>query len=463
MRRDGKSLNVLDPETGETLETINATLLEDIPTLIADAERGAAIAREMSPSQRAIVLEAAAFHIELDAETYARRIALEGIKTIREARNEAKRCSETLRLSAQVARRIDQAEFFFPQKSSQERRRGSVKTAPIGVVAAITPYNDPLNLVAHKIGPAFAMGNSVILKPHEATPLSAMALIAALRDSGLPDNVVTPVIGDGASLGPPIIADDRIRMVTFTGGRRTGNAIVQAGGLKRYAMELGGVCSTIVCEDADIGAAVSDCVSGGFAAAGQNCVHSQRLLLHEGIYEEFKRQFLQQVAQIALGPKLADATDMGCMIDQAAADRVESEIAHSVSEGNAVILGGARDGTRIHPTVIEIRDQSSALLTTEVFGPVVTLERFVSLEECIDRTNRTRGAINGAIFSQTPTDHHLAIERMDAGSVLINGGTDFRVDAMPFGGTGLAGIGREGPSYAAAEMSQLKLVCNVER
>jgi len=452
-------IEVVDPGNGSVVDTVPCGDAADVDAALAAAERAAVVARATPVHRRMAILQGAADRIEAEAEIFARRIASEGVKTIREARKEVSRCADTLRLSAEEARRLGGETLRFDQREGNDNRIGYWLREPLGVIVAITPFNDPLNLVAHKLGPAIAGGNAVILKPDSKTPLSGIALVQALHDAGAPAGVVQVVTGPGSEIGDALVTDARVRMVSFTGGADVGEAIAHKAGLKKIGMELGSNCPVIVMEDADLELAVPSCVSGAFWAAGQNCLHVQRLLVQEGVYEEFRDRFVAAAEGYVVGDKLDERTDMGPLIDAASADRVESRVRDAVTAGARLLTGGTRDGNYFAPTVIEGVAPGNSLGCDEIYGPVTVLESVPDLTTAIARANDVEFGLQAAIFTASLATAQQAIAGLHVGGVMVNESTDFRIDAMPFGGAKRSGIGREGVRFALEEMTEPKVVC----
>ncbi|HKI57784.1 MAG TPA: aldehyde dehydrogenase family protein [Trueperaceae bacterium] len=450
-------IEVMDPDDERVIDTVPQATTDDMERALEAAERGAATARSMATHARMAVLYRAADRLEAEQEDFARLIAREGIKTIREARQEANRAADTLRLSAEEARRIHGETLAFDQRPGSERRFGYFVPEPVGIVAAITPFNDPLNLVVHKVGPALAAGNAVVLKPDSKTPLSALKLARLLLDSGLPPEVLQVVTGRGSVVGDALVRDARVRVVSFTGGRETGEAIVKAGGLKRYSMELGSNAPTIVMEDADLAAAIPAIVSGAFWAAGQNCLHVQRLLVQDGVYQAVRDGMVEGAERLKLGPKLDETTDMGPLIDAPNAERVASMVEEARTAGAHLLTGGGYEGTHFEPTLLEGVPSGTRLTRDEVYGPVTILERVRDLEEAVAIANDVDYGLQAAVFTRDLETAHRAVSALRYGGVMVNDSTDYRIDAMPFGGVKGSGLGREGVRFAVHEMTELKL------
>lgn len=416
----------------------------------------------LSAFDRSTILEKAAITLADDGENRARLIAREGVKTINEARNEVSRAVNTLRLSAQAAIDIHGETIPFNAHPNGAHRYGWWTPEPIGVVLAITPFNDPLNLVAHKLGPAIAAGCPILLKPHEATPLSALALADDLYKAGLPPGALEVVTGDGATLGPPLVSDARTALVSFTGGLNTGRAIASTAGLTRLTMELGSNCSTIIMEDANLDKAAEACLSGMIAAAGQNCLHVQRIVVCRNIAEQLRERLVAGLTSVQLGSKLNEATDMGCMISSYASLRVSTMIKNAIVNGARVLIGGSHVGTHMPPVLLDRVHKDDPIRQKEVFGPVTALIEVDNFDEAIAVSNETPFGLQAAIFTSNLAHAHAAVKHLDAGTILINESTDYRLDAMPFGGTRNSGIGREGVSQMVKSLMEPKVACFTE-
>lgn len=450
---------VRDPQDGSVVGTVPRADDADLETAAAAAVEGRRRARDLTARERMDLLQEAADRVEESAELFARTIATEGIKTIREARKEVSRGVQTLRLSAEEARRIGGRTLTFDQAPGGEDRTGYYTREPVGVVLAITPYNDPLNLVAHKLGPALAAGNAVILKPDSKTPLTGLLLARALDDAGAPPGVLQAITAPGAAVGERLVPDPRVRMISFTGGRATGEAVLRRAGLKRVTMELGSNSPVVVMPDADLDRALEATVSGAFSAAGQNCLHVQRLLLHREIYATFSERFVEAARRLRVGDKLDEATDMGCMITREAAREVEAMVTEALDAGARLLTGGERDGTLVDPTVLDRLPEDCSLATEEVYGPVTVLYEIADLDEAVARANEVDYGLQAAIFTRDVDTALRASRELECGGVMINDSTDYRLDAMPFGGVKGSGIGREGVEFAVREMTEPKVVC----
>jgi len=450
---------VRDPGDGSLIDTVPEATVSDMIAAV-DAAVAAFESNHPLPAHRRItILREAAGQVAGRHEEFSRTIAREGIKTIREARKEVTRCVETLRVSSEEARRITGETVPFDQSPGAENRFGFYTRVPVGVVGAITPFNDPLNLVAHKVGPAIAAGNAIIVKPHEETPLSALLLAEAFEAAGLPPGLLQVVTGSGPVVGDALVTDPRVRTLSFSGGRETGERILGRAGMKKVGMELGSIAPVIVMADADLEAAVASNVSGAYWAAGQNCLHVQRLLVHEDIYDEFVRRFVSAAEGYRVGDKLDEETDMGPMITEEAARRVESWVREAVDAGARLLTGGSRDGTFYAPTLLDRVSDQCSVAAKEVFGPVTVAWPFHDLDEALDRANEVDFGLQAAIFTTDLATAFRAVDGLRCGGIMVNDSTDYRIDAMPFGGMKGSGLGREGVRFALEEMTEIKLAC----
>jgi glyceraldehyde-3-phosphate dehydrogenase (NADP+) len=454
-----EKIEVRNPYSGELIDAVPNGGAEDMAAAIAGAVQGAKISRDLPVHRRIEILRRAAALVEQSKEKLARLIASEGVKTIREARKEVSRCVITLTISAEEARRVVGETLPFDSAPGSENRVGYYYRFPVGVIAAITPFNDPLNLVAHKLGPAIAAGNAVVLKPSDYTPLSALTLGEIFMEAGLPPKILSIVTGRAENFGEALIADPRIRMISFTGGVKSALEILKKTGLKKVSMELGSNSPVIVMDDAEMDKAVALSVSGAFWAAGQNCVGVQRLYIHEKVYEEFAKKFAGQTQKLKCGPQLDETTDVGPLITEKEARRVESWVNQAVAAGAKVLAGGQREGTVYWPTVLSDVAEGATIDCEEIFGPVVALYRIKSLDEAIAKSNSKNYGLHAAIFTQDLNRAFTAIKELEVGGVIVNDSTDYRIDMMPFGGVKNSGLGREGIKFAIMDMTETKVVC----
>lgn len=437
----------------ELFQCTSAEVLAEIERASAAAKTAASLPRH----ERGRILDTAAEFLNKSADDFASLIVAEAGKTIRQARKEVARAVNTLRLSGDEARRSAGEVIPFDSFPGSENRQGWFTREPLGLIAAITPYNDALNLVAHKLGPAVAGGNSVILKPSQLTPLTAMRLVDLLVEAGLPADIVTVVLGD-RDVAQSIISSRQVRMVSFTGGFATGRAIAANAGIKRLSMELGGNAPAIVFDDADLGRAVESCVSGAFWAAGQNCIGTQRILVQRPVYEEFLGAFVSATKALIAGNPADERTDVGPMISIDAAEAAKRKIDEAVASGARLLAGGTLHGPVLTPAVLTGVPHECAAWAEEVFAPIVLVEPFDTSEEAISLANDSDYALQAGLFTRDLDRALRTAKAIEAGGVMINDSSDYRFDAMPFGGAKYGSMGREGVRFAYEEMTQPKVV-----
>lgn len=454
-----EKIDVRNPYNDDLIDTVPSGDVDDVEAAFQAAEEGFEINRSLPVHERISILYKTAEILKERQEDFAKTIASEGSKTIKEARKEASRCIDTITISAEEARRIVGETIPFDSREGSENRLGYYSRFPIGIIVAITPFNDPLNLVAHKIGPAIAGGNSVVLKPATVTPLSALKLGEAFIEAGLPWKILNIVTGKASKIGDALVTDPRGRMISFTGGTEAGLDITKKAGLKKIGMELGSNSPVIVMDDADLPQAVELSVSGAFWAVGQNCIGVQRIYIHETVYDEFEKMFVEQTKKIKVGFQLDEDTDMGPMITEEEAARVEEWVKEATKSGAELLTGGTREGTRFEPTVFRNMPDTAKLNCEEVFGPVVNLYKVSSLDDAIQLANSVIYGLHGAIFTRSLDNAFKAIKELDVGGVMVNDSTDYRIDMMPFGGVKWSGLGREGIKFALLEMTEPKVVC----
>lgn len=449
---------VLNPYDGTPVGAVPNMSVEDVPALIERARQGAIHSRKSPRHVRAHILEQTAIRVERERDAFAALIVAEAGKTFPQAHREVARCVNTLKLCADQARSHAGEILPFDAYAGAEDRQGWFTREPLGIILAITPFNAPLNLVAHKLGPAIAGGNAVILKPSELAPLSGMKLVEALLQAGLDTDIVSVATGD-AVLGEALVRAREIRMVSFTGGFATGEKIAATAGLKRLSMELGGNAAVIIMADCDLDAAVNACVSAAFSGAGQNCISAQRLLVHNEIYDRFKTAVVSRTRALVYGDPTNQDTVVGPMITEEAAIRAQSAVSAAVNAGATVLCGHERRGALYAPTVLEGVNTTSDFCRQEIFAPVVMLQRIDSLQEAIDLANDPEFSLQAGIFTQQLDTALRAAAELEVSGVMINDSSDYRFDAMPFGGFKYGSMGREGVRFAFEEMTQPKVVC----
>lgn len=455
------SLAVHDPEDDSLLGYVGDASAAEVDAAVAAVAQ--AVGEDWPAWRRREALHAAASLLLQRRDLLSEVIYRESSKTVREATAEVSRAAETLRLSGEQAGRLTGETLPFADTPRGEHRLGWYTREPVGVVAAITPFNDPLNLVAHKVGPALVAGNGVVVKPAKHTPLTALAFAEILLDAGVPARRFAVLPGTGRVAGQALAGHPLIDLVSFTGGYATGNAVARAAGARKTLMELGGNNATIVLPDADCVAAARAVVSGAFGVAGQNCLSVQRVYVAAALADEFLAQVTAAARALRVGSKADPATDVGPLIDPAEAVRVEQWVRDAVAGGATVHTGGVRDGAYYHPTVLTGVPAGARLLTEEVFGPVLAIQPVDSAAEAVALANGTEYGLQAGIFTRD-LDTALDVARqLRVGAVLVNDSSDFRIDAMPFGGPRRSGVGREGVRYAVEAMTEPKIVAIRQR
>jgi acyl-CoA reductase-like NAD-dependent aldehyde dehydrogenase len=454
----GAPMTLRAPWDGAELAQIPTATLEDMEVVL-DRAAAAAGAFRWTPSwKRAEILERTSHLIEENAEQITRLIAAEGGKPLKDARVEAKRGASTFRWAGEEAKRTAGDLVEMDADPSGENRFGWTIREPRGVIAAISPFNFPLNLVAHKVAPALAGGNAVILKPASSTPLTALRLAELLAAAGLPDGVLQVVVGSGAVIGQKLVTDERTNMVSFTGSPPVGRQIAKDAGMKMVTLELGSNSATIVDEDANLDLAVQRVVAGGFANSGQICISVQRVVVHRRVHQEFLAKLVPLVAALKVGDPLDEDTDVATLINEGEVERVKGWIQEAVDQGATLAIGGVRDDGRLLPTVLTDVKRDMKVCAREVFGPVLSILKARDLCEAIEISNDSEMGLQAGVFTNDLNKALYAAKRLEVGGVMINEVPTFRVDHMPYGGIKGSGIGREGLKYAIREMTELKMV-----
>lgn len=450
-------VDVVNPYDGARLAELPMSSAGEVERAVSAAEAQLSGQNTLSRQARSEILQNAAMLLHERRDKTAHLISSESGKIIRQARRETERAIGTLKLASAEALRLRGEEIPFDGQCGNHGMTGYYSREPIGLVAAITPFNDPLNLAIHKVAPAIAAGAPIVLKPSELAPLSALALRQLLLEAGLPEASFQILLG-GAKIGYAVTTHPATRMISFTGGEQTADKIVRAAGVRTYSFDLGGNAPVIVTDSADLHQAVTRCVSGAFWANGHNCVGVQRILVDEAVFDQFTDAFLNAVKTLKTGDPTNPDTDLGPVIDAAHADRLSRVIeASQTCAPHSLVWGGQRDGNTIQPTVFINPNDMTPCVREEVFGPIVSVQSYQSLDEAITRANATETALNAGVFSQNIDEAIRVSEALNFGAVMINESSDFRFDNMPFGGAKRGGVGREGVRFAIEQMTQTKV------
>jgi acyl-CoA reductase-like NAD-dependent aldehyde dehydrogenase len=450
--------DVVAPYSGEIIDRVPVATPEQVEEALVTAERGAAIMRNTGGAARADILRRAADLLDADVERIGRTISLETGKPIGEARGEAGRLGEMFRLASFEGTQTRGETLPLDAQAGAEGKFGFTLRIPTGVVVAITPFNYPGLLVVHKIGPALSAGNAVILKPASQAPLTALIITEKLMEAGLPEPALQTITGGGASVGMTLVADPRVRKVSFTGSTSVGEEIARVAGVKRLSLELGANCPMIVMPDADLPLAADASAAGGYVNAGQVCISLQRVIVHEDVYEDYLDALRGPVAAFQMGDPLLDDTKIGAMISEKEAVRVSGWIDEAVAAGARVVIGGERDGAKLAPTVVADVAPDMKLSQLEVFGPTLSVTRAGTIDEAIALANDSSYGLGAGIFTNDVTNAMRFAREVDAGAIHVNWTPLWRADLMPYGGLKGSGIGKEGIRYAVEEMTELKTV-----
>ena len=454
-RTSSDRLEIRNPYNDELVGvTYNATD-QDLEDAIVAAQRAFEVTRKLQGYERAEILQRMADGLRKRQEEIARLIAMEAGKPIRDARVEAARGVFTLQTAVEEAKRIGGETIPLDLMPYSQGRFGITRRFPIGPIAGISPFNFPLNLVAHKLSPAFAAGNPVVLKPPMQAPVTSLKLAEIAFEAGLPPRALS-VVHSVPEVAERLATDERFRLLSFTGSARVGWHLKSIAGRKKVLLELGSTNPAIVHEDADLGWAVERCVSGAFAMNGQNCIRIQRLLVHRPVYDEFVGRLVEATGRVKVGNPLEDDTVVGPVIDSAAADRIAAWIEEAVAGGARVLAGGGRRGNVIEPTILAGTRPEMKVEREEIFGPAMTVRPYDDFAEALALANDSEYGLQAGVFTQDIRRIWQAYEALEVGGVVVNDHPMLRVDNYPFGGVKKSGLGREGVRFAYEEMTELK-------
>jgi len=454
-----QTISVIDKYSDEVIGTVPAAGKTDVERAIGAAAKAFPAYAQLPAHRRGKILARTAELLEKYQEDIATMICREAGKAWKFSRLEVARAIETFQFAAEEAKRIHGETVPMDASTGGENRMGFYFRTPVGVIGAISPFNFPLNLVGHKVAPALAAGNTVVLKPATTTPLTAVRLGEILMEAGLPDGVFNLVFGGGSTVGDWLVTDPRVAKITFTGSPPVGERIMSRAGLKKVTLELGNNSGTIIEEDADIDQAVPRCVVSSFANSGQICISLQRLYLHEEIADQFTERFLAATARLKVGNPLDRDCDVGPMISEEEAERAESWMKEAVAQGAKVLIGGKREGRMLWPTVMTDVKPDMKVMCQETFAPQVSLVRYRSFPEALELLADSPYGLQAGIYTRDIKKAFQAIQRVDVGGMMVNDTSIFRVDQMPYGGNKMSGIGREGVRFAIEEMTNIRMVC----
>ena len=449
---------VRHPYDGHVVDTVPQATSDDIERALAAAVVGAKAMAKVPAYDRFLMLRRAADALLMKQKELGRLISLEEGKTLAEGEFEVTRAATTLEVSAEEAKRMTGEMLPLDAAPGAAGKLGFTLRVPCGVVVGIAPFNFPLNLVCHKVGPALAAGNAIILKPASNTPLSALRLTEILLECGVPPLALQCITGAGGEVGTALCQDERVRKITFTGSVEVGKKIASVAGLKRVTMELGSNSPLIVLDDADLNKATDAILATGYGNAGQVCISAQRIIVLPKVYDELLARLQPKVAGLTCGDPLAATTRMGPMIRESDAVRVESWVHEAVAQGAKLLAGGSRRGTLHEPTLLADVAPEMKICRDELFGPAVGVLRAASVDDAIRLANDSRYGLSAALFTQDLDAAMKFARQAESGNLHLNWGPAWRADLMPYGGLKESGLGKEGPKYAIQEMTETKTI-----
>ena len=454
----GSALEVKNKYNGDLIGTLPTARREDVDAAIAAAERAEEVVADLPAYRRAEILLRTAMLISERAEDFAKTIAAEAGKALKYARAEVDRAVSTFTIASEEAKRLHGETIPLDAVPAGEGYVGFWTRRPVGVIAAISPFNFPLNLVAHKVAPALAAGNTLVLKPASTTPLSALKLCQVLMEAGLPNGAINLVVGSGGTVGGWLVTDPRVDKITFTGSPEVGRHILSVAGIKKVTLELGNTSPVVIAPDADLDFVAKRAAVGAYYNSGQVCISVQRIYSEKQVYEPFSEKFVRATEAMVVGDPLDERVDVGPMIDTKEVDRIESWVNEAQTSGAKVLTGGRRDGTVYYPTVLAGVDDDMKVVAEEAFGPVASVIASDDFESALRQANDTKFGLQVGVFTKDINRVFQAVKRLNFGGVIINDTPNFRADHMPYGGNRQSGLGREGVKFAMEDMTNIQLV-----
>ncbi|MGM7721747.1 aldehyde dehydrogenase family protein [Metabacillus sp. Hm71] len=444
--------------TNETFATMGLASSTDVDSAISSARKTFDTEKRLSPYKRYEILKKAADLLLEEKDELAKIITMEVGKPYKDSLVEVERAAQTIEISAEEAKRIHGEGIPVEASPGSENRMAFTIRVPVGVVCAITPFNVPLNLVAHKIAPALAAGNTVVLKPAEKTPIIAAKFVQILERAGLPAGYLNMISGPGSVIGELLIQDPRINLYTFTGSPSVGLKIKNGIGLRKASLELGSNSAVIVHDDADLEKAAALCAGKSFANAGQVCISVQRIYVHRSVEEEFLAKLKAATDKLVVGDPFSTNTDIGPMISEQEAQRAEDWVNEAVEQGAKLVTGGRREGSLYYPTILSQTKADMKVICEEVFAPIVSVIAYDTLDEAYSLVNQSKYGLQAGIFTSSLNIAMEAAKKIHTGGLMINDASQYRADQMPYGGVKESGWGKEGPKYAIEEMTEERIV-----
>lgn len=454
----GPLMEVKNKYDGKVIGTLPTARKEDVDAAIDAAERAEEVMADMPAYQRAEILLKTAALLRERSDDLAKTIAAEAGKALKFARAEVDRAISTFTIASEEAKRIHGETIPLDAVPAGEGYVGFWTRRPVGVIAAISPFNFPLNLVAHKVAPALASGNTLVLKPASTTPLAAVKLCQILVEAGLPAGAINLIVGSGGTVGEWLVTDARVDKITFTGSPDVGRHILSVAGIKKVTLELGNTSPVVVAPDADLDFVAKRCAVGAYYNSGQVCISVQRIYSEKNVYEPFSEKFVKATEAMVVGDPLDERVDVGPMIDSKEVDRIESWVQEAQLSGAKVLTGGKREGTVYYPTVVaDVRDEMK-VVAEEVFAPVASIISSDDFESALKQANDTKFGLQVGVFTNDVNRVFKAVKRLNFGGVIVNDTPNFRADHMPYGGNRQSGLGREGVKFAMEDMTNIQLV-----
>jgi acyl-CoA reductase-like NAD-dependent aldehyde dehydrogenase len=454
----GAPLEVKNKYSGSTIGVLPTASRQDLDSALDAARRATDSMAEMPAYKRADILLKTAALLRERSDDLAKTIAAEAGKAMKFARAEVDRAQSTFTIAAEEAKRLHGETIPLDAVPSGEGYFGFWTRRPIGVIAAISPFNFPLNLVAHKVAPAVASGNTLVLKPATTTPLTAVKLCQILVDAGLPPGAINLVVGPGSTVGEWLITDPRVDKITFTGSPPIGAHILAVAGIKKVTLELGNTSPVVVAPDADLDFVAKRCAVGAFYNSGQVCISVQRIYSQKQVYEPFTEKFVKATEAMIVGDPLDERVDVGPMIDSKEVDRIEGWVNEAQGSGAKVLTGGKREGTVYYPTVLTNVEADMKVIAEETFAPVASIISSDDFESALKQANDTKFGLQVGVFTNDINRVFKAVKRLNFGGVIINDTPNFRADHMPYGGNRQSGLGREGVKFAMEDMTNIQMI-----
>ena len=454
----GPSMEVKNKYDGKLIGTVPTARKEDVDSAIDAAERAEDTMADMPAHKRSEILLKTAALLRARYDDLANTIAAEAGKALKFARAEVDRAISTFTIAAEEAKRLHGETIPLDAVPSGEGYFGFWTRRPVGVIAAISPFNFPLNLVAHKVAPALAAGNTLVLKPASTTPLAAVKLCQILMEAGLPAGALNLVVGSGGTVGEWLVTDPRVDKITFTGSPDVGRHILSVAGIKKVTLELGNTSPVVVAPDADLDFVAKRCAVGAYYNSGQVCISVQRIYSEKNVYEPFSEKFVKAAEALVVGDPLDERVDVGPMIDTKEVDRIESWVQEAQSSGAKVLTGGKREGTVYYPTILADVQEDMKVVAEEAFAPVASIISSDDFESALKQANDTKFGLQVGVFTNDVNRVFKAVKRLNFGGVIVNDTPNFRADHMPYGGNRQSGLGREGVKFAMEDMTNIQLV-----